>query len=79
IGWTRGTSLMSSNDWCTKEFENRGIRTFTANEMAFMILGLLCEPVRRIAQREPIWADLSSGMTRFKHIGKELLEAGCYA
>ncbi|KAJ2747571.1 fatty acid synthase alpha subunit Lsd1 [Coemansia sp. BCRC 34301] len=68
IGWTRGTSLMSSNDWCAKEFENRGVRTFTANEMAFMILGLLREPVRRIAQREPIWADLSSGMTRFKHI-----------
>ncbi|KAJ2640070.1 fatty acid synthase alpha subunit Lsd1, partial [Coemansia sp. RSA 1694] len=68
IGWTRGTSLMAANDWCAKEFENRGVRTFTASEMSFMILGLLRQPIRRLAQREPIWADLSSGMTRFKHI-----------
>ncbi|KAJ2057394.1 fatty acid synthase alpha subunit Lsd1 [Coemansia sp. S146] len=68
IGWTRGTSLMAANDWCAKEFETRGVRTFTASEMSFMILGLLRQPVRRLAQREPIWADLSSGMTRFKHI-----------
>ncbi|KAJ2100177.1 fatty acid synthase alpha subunit Lsd1, partial [Coemansia sp. S100] len=67
IGWTRGTSLMASNDWCAKDFETRGLRTFTASEMSFMILGLLRQPVRRLAQREPIWADLSSGMTRFKH------------
>ncbi|KAJ2872376.1 fatty acid synthase alpha subunit Lsd1 [Coemansia aciculifera] len=68
IGWTRGTSLMAANDWCAKEFETRGVRTFTASEMSFMILGLLRQPVRRLAQREPIWADLSSGMTRFKHM-----------
>ncbi|KAJ2900394.1 fatty acid synthase alpha subunit Lsd1, partial [Coemansia aciculifera] len=68
IGWTRGTSLMSGNNWSAKEFENQGVRTFTPREMAFMILGLLRQPIRRLAQRMPIWADLSSGMTRFKHI-----------
>ncbi|KAJ2688668.1 fatty acid synthase alpha subunit Lsd1 [Coemansia spiralis] len=68
IGWTRGTSLMAANDWCAGEFESRGVRTFTASEMAFMILGLLRQPVRRHALHEPIWADLSSGMTRFKHL-----------
>ncbi|KAJ2732821.1 fatty acid synthase alpha subunit Lsd1 [Coemansia sp. BCRC 34962] len=68
IGWTRGTSLMAANDWCAGEFESRGVRTFTAGEMAFMILGLLRQSVRRHALHEPIWADLSSGMTRFKHL-----------
>ncbi|KAJ2893846.1 fatty acid synthase alpha subunit Lsd1, partial [Coemansia aciculifera] len=68
IGWTRGTGLMSRNNWSAKEFENQGVRTFTSREMAFMILGLLHQPIRRLAQREPIWADLSSGMARLKHI-----------
>ncbi|KAJ2895927.1 fatty acid synthase alpha subunit Lsd1, partial [Coemansia aciculifera] len=68
IGWTRGTGLMLGNNIAAPEFERIGVRTFSTRDMAFMILGLLRQPIRRLAQREPIWADLSSGMTRFKHI-----------
>ncbi|KAJ2776419.1 fatty acid synthase alpha subunit Lsd1, partial [Coemansia javaensis] len=59
IGWTRGTGLMSGNDLVAECVERVGVRTFTAAEMAFNILGLLHPRVYAMAALEPVWADMS--------------------
>ncbi|KAJ2054929.1 fatty acid synthase alpha subunit Lsd1, partial [Coemansia sp. S146] len=62
IGWTRGTGLMSGNNVVAQEIERLGVRTFSTREMAFNILGLTYPRIRRLACRQPIWADLNGGM-----------------
>ena len=47
------------------ELESYGVRTFSAKEMAFNILGLMHSLLSSIMQVEPIWADLNGGMDRF--------------
>ena len=44
------------------ELESHGVRTFSAKEMAFNILGLMHLLLFSITQVEPIWADLNGGM-----------------
>ena len=44
--------------------EKFGVRTFSAKEMAFNILGLMHPLLFSITQVEPIWADLNGGMDR---------------
>lgn len=46
------------------ELESYGVRTFSAKEMAFNILGLMHPLLFSITQVEPIWADLNGGMDR---------------
>jgi hypothetical protein len=41
-----------------------GVRTFSAKEMAFNILGPMHPLLFSITQVEPIWADLNGGMDR---------------
>ncbi|KAJ1821790.1 fatty acid synthase alpha subunit Lsd1 [Coemansia sp. RSA 2675] len=62
IGWTRGTGLMSGNNMVAPQVEQLGVRTFSTREMAFNILGLAHPRIRRLACRQPIWADLNGGM-----------------
>ncbi|KAJ2859979.1 fatty acid synthase alpha subunit Lsd1 [Coemansia aciculifera] len=62
IGWTRGTGLMSGNNVVAQEIERLGVRTFSTREMAFNILGLTHPRIRRLACRQPIWADLNGGI-----------------
>ncbi|KAH8100945.1 fatty acid synthase [Cristinia sonorae] len=64
IGWTRGTGLMDASDTIAAELESHGVRTFSAKEMAFNILGLMHPLLFSITQVEPIWADLNGGMDR---------------
>ncbi|EIW84299.1 fatty acid synthase [Coniophora puteana RWD-64-598 SS2] len=64
IGWTRGTGLMSATNTVAHELEGYGVRTFSAKEMAFNILGLMHPLLFSITQVEPIWADLNGGMDR---------------
>ena len=45
IGWTRGTGLMSANNIVAPGVENLGIRTFSTDEMAINLIGLLTEYV----------------------------------
>lgn len=47
-----------------QEVETCGVRTFSAKEMAFNILGLMHPLLFSITQVESIWADLSGGMDR---------------
>ncbi|KAJ3517947.1 hypothetical protein NLJ89_g178 [Agrocybe chaxingu] len=64
IGWTRGTGLMAPTNIVAHELESYGVRTFSAKEMAFNILGLMHPLLFSITQVEPIWADLNGGMDR---------------
>ncbi|PFH52946.1 hypothetical protein AMATHDRAFT_138867 [Amanita thiersii Skay4041] len=64
IGWTRGTGLMGPTNIVAHELETYGVRTFSAKEMAFNILGLMHPLLFSITQVEPIWADLNGGMDR---------------
>ncbi|KAJ2427652.1 cell division control protein, partial [Coemansia sp. RSA 2531] len=69
IGWTRGTGLMSGSNTVAQEIERLGVRTFSTREMAFSILGLTHSRIRRLACRQPIWADLSGGMGGISDFG----------
>jgi len=62
--WTRGTGLMGPTNIVAHELESYGVRTFSAKEMAFNILGLMHPLLFSITQVEPIWADLNGGMDR---------------
>ncbi|KAG8968299.1 3-oxoacyl-[acyl-carrier-protein] synthase [Tulasnella sp. 419] len=64
IGWTRGTGLMSATNTVAQQLETYGVRTFSAKEMAFNILGLMHPLIFSITQVEPVWADLGGGMDR---------------
>ncbi|KAI0342734.1 fatty acid synthase [Trametopsis cervina] len=64
IGWTRGTGLMDATNTIAHQLESYGVRTFSAKEMAFNILGLMHPLLFSITQVEPIWADLNGGMDR---------------
>ena len=55
---------MSAGNIVAHELEAFGVRTFSAKEMAFNILGLMHPLLFSITQVEPIWADLNGGMAR---------------
>ena len=61
IGWTRGTGLMSANNIVAEGLESYGVRTFSQQEMAFNILGLMSPVIVNLCQNEPVWADLNGG------------------
>ncbi|KAJ2825612.1 fatty acid synthase alpha subunit Lsd1, partial [Coemansia sp. 'formosensis'] len=69
IGWTRGTGLMAGSNAVAQEIERLGVRTFSTREMAFNILGLAHPRIRRLACRQPIWADLNGGMGCIEDFG----------
>ncbi|KAH9856627.1 fatty acid synthase [Lenzites betulinus] len=68
IGWTRGTGLMNTVNSVAHDLESLGVRTFSAKEMAFNILGLMHPLLFSITQVEPIWADMNGGMDRLSDI-----------
>ncbi|KAJ4349858.1 beta subunit of fatty acid synthetase [Didymosphaeria variabile] len=61
IGWTRGTGLMAGNNIVAEGVEKYGVRTFSQQEMAFNLLGLMAPPIVNLCQIEPVWADLNGG------------------
>ncbi|KAI1007021.1 Fatty acid synthase subunit alpha [Podosphaera aphanis] len=62
IGWTRGTGLMSGNNIVAEGVEAYGVRTFSQQEMAFNLLGLMAPSIVNICQSEPVFADLNGGL-----------------
>ncbi|CAE6423597.1 unnamed protein product [Rhizoctonia solani] len=68
--WTRGTGLMGATNMVAQQVESYGVRTFSANEMAFNILGLMHPLLFSITQVEPIWADLNGGMDRLADLAE---------
>ncbi|KAI0950742.1 hypothetical protein AcW1_007973 [Taiwanofungus camphoratus] len=70
IGWTRGTGVMEATNMVAHEVESHGVRTFSAKEMAFNLLGLMHPLLFSITQVEPIWADLNGGMDRLPDLAE---------
>ena len=62
IGWTRGTGLMSGNNVVAEGVERYGVRTFSQQEMAFNLLGLMAPNIVNLCQVEPVFADLNGGL-----------------
>ncbi|KHN97914.1 fatty acid synthase subunit alpha [Metarhizium album ARSEF 1941] len=62
IGWTRGTGLMSGNNIVAEGVEAFGVRTFSQQEMAFNLLGLMSPAIVDLCQAEPVFADLNGGL-----------------
>jgi fatty acid synthase subunit alpha, fungi type len=62
IGWTRGTGLMSGNNIVAEGVEQFGVRTFSQQEMAFNLLGLMSPTIVDLCQSEPVFADLNGGL-----------------
>ncbi|KAL8701010.1 MAG: hypothetical protein Q9224_000702 [Gallowayella concinna] len=62
IGWTRGTGLMSGNNVVAEGVERYGVRTFSQQEMAFNLLGLMSPTIVNLCQLEPVFADLNGGL-----------------
>ncbi|TWU75521.1 3-oxoacyl-[acyl-carrier-protein] synthase [Metarhizium rileyi] len=62
IGWTRGTGLMSGNNIVAEGVEAFGVRTFSQQEMAFNLLGLMSPTIVDLCQVEPVFADLNGGL-----------------
>lgn len=72
IGWTRGTALMKDNDLVSYGMEKMGIHTFSQQEMASHILGLMTPLMVGLTELGPIIADLSGGMNAVSNL-KELV------
>ncbi|KAB5545958.1 hypothetical protein GE09DRAFT_1133130 [Coniochaeta sp. 2T2.1] len=62
IGWTRGTGLMAGNNVVAEGVEKFGVRTFSQQEMAFNLLGLMSPAIVDLCQQEPVFADLNGGL-----------------
>lgn len=62
IGWTRGTGLMSANNIVAEGVEKLGVRTFSQQEMAFNLLGLMAPAIVNLCQSDPVFADLNGGL-----------------
>ena len=62
IGWTRGTGLMAGNNVVAEGVEKYGVRTFSQQEMAFNLLGLMSPSIIDLCQQEPVFADLNGGL-----------------
>lgn len=62
IGWTRGTGLMAGNNIVAEGVEAFGVRTFSQQEMAFNLLGLMSPILVDLCQNEPVFADLNGGL-----------------
>ncbi|KAL9121605.1 MAG: hypothetical protein Q9187_001832 [Circinaria calcarea] len=72
IGWTRGTGLMSGNNVVAEGVERYGVRTFSQQEMAFNLLGLMAPSIVNLCQLEPVFADLNGGLQFIPNL-KELM------
>ena len=62
IGWTRGTGLMAANNLVAEGIEKLGVRTFSTPEMALNLVSLMHPNVVKLAEHNPVWADLNGGL-----------------
>ena len=62
IGWTKGTGLMGHNDAIVDAVEAAGVRTYTTEEMAAMLLDLCSVDAKVSAAALPLKADLTGGL-----------------
>jgi fatty acid synthase len=64
IGWVRGTGLMAANDAVADAVERGcGARTFSAEEMGWLLASACAAPLRARACEAPLRLDLSGGLS----------------
>lgn len=61
---------MSATGMVAHQLESFDVRTFSAKEMAFNVLGLMHPLLFSITQVEPIWADLNGGMDKLPDLAQ---------
>lgn len=62
IGWTRGTGLMGHNDSVVNAVEEAGVKTYSTDQMAGMLLALCDVESKVAAASSPIKADFTGGL-----------------
>ena len=63
IGWVRGTGLMGGNDPLVEQVEARGVRTFSAKEMAVQLIDATASSdIRAQAASSPLRVDFTGGL-----------------
>ncbi|KAJ1987194.1 fatty acid synthase alpha subunit Lsd1 [Coemansia umbellata] len=73
IGWTRGTGLMAGNNVLAECVERTGVRTFSAGEVAFNILGLLHPRMYALAAQSPVWADMAGRFQYYPEVTRSIV------
>ncbi|OMH83907.1 Fatty acid synthase subunit alpha, partial [Zancudomyces culisetae] len=61
VGWARGTSLMNQNDIVAEEMEKQGGKTFSPDEIALNVMGLLHPRLSQVSNSGPMYVDISGG------------------
>lgn len=74
IGWTRGTGLMSGNNVVAEGVEAYGVRTFSQQEMAFNLLGLMSPTIVDLCQSDPVFADLNGGLQFIPNLNETMTQ-----
>jgi fatty acid synthase len=63
IGWVRGTGLMGGNDVVADAVTaHTGARTFSTDEMGWLLAGLCTDAMHGEALDAPLWVDVSGGL-----------------
>ncbi|GMM35397.1 trifunctional fatty acid synthase subunit [Saccharomycopsis crataegensis] len=68
IGWTRGTGLMAVSNIVAEKIESYGCRTFSQQEMAFNLLGLLTDEISEKCEEFTLKADLNGGFEKLSNL-----------
>lgn len=77
IGWTRGTSLMRANDRIAEGLTARyGVRTFSNEEMGWVITALCSDAVLEAAEREKTVVAIHGGLDGIADLAGAIREAG---
>ena len=63
---------MESNNILAPGMEELGVRTFTTQEMAFNLTGLLHADMVALAESGPVYADLSGNMGKVLHLQERI-------
>ncbi|KAJ1922793.1 hypothetical protein EC988_010449, partial [Linderina pennispora] len=64
IGWTRSTNMTFGSGNVFADMEKIGWRTFSREEMAFNVLGLLTPTMVELAHTSPVYGNFNGSVLR---------------
>jgi fatty acid synthase, bacteria type len=77
IGWTRGTGLMKGTDSLAGKLESKyGIRTFSNEEMAWLIEALMSDEIFDLSDKEKVFIKLHGGFDGIDDIAQAIKGLG---
>lgn len=65
---------MAQNNVVAEGVEKLGCRTFSTEEMAFNIVGLMHQRIADRAMTKPLWADFTGGMDKVEGLDRAMAE-----